>query len=484
MPGKHGSGETGGALSSPAISRVESFSPPRKVTASDHRIIRGDALDIGDALIAEGLRGKVDLVYIDPPFASQADYINEVRLDGPADGRVVRTRAYTDTWSSDLAGDDGVGAYLDRLAPRLARMAELLSPRGSMWVHLDWRAAYLVRVILDEIFGRRNFLNEIVWRRAPNLGRQAASKQYGRTIDTIVVYGNSEAVLDPAKRLEPIEPNAIRLDDEGRRFTAAPRGDYTDESIKRLDAIGRVHRTSSGRVYIKYFLEKNADGEWCRDRRVDALWTDIAPLRHAPASERTGYPTQKPVALLERIIASGSPPGGLVVDLYAGSGTTAVAAHALGRRSIVGDTGGLSIAVARARLLRDGAPYTIDQCDANEVRPYSSSLAADALVITAIPNRQVQIELRQSEEPLAWAIDTDFDPNRGFVVTWHSEHQPGAKSRPVERRAIAPASPNLAVRIYGTDGSVSDYYADATQLRSASEEAEKQPFLATKQDIL
>ena len=88
-----------------------------------------------------------------------------------------------------------------------------------------------MRVILDEIMGRSAFKNEIVWRRAPNLGRQAANGQFGRTLDTIVVYGNPEATLRPPTRLEPIEPSSIRWDDEGRPFTSAPRGDYTDASI-------------------------------------------------------------------------------------------------------------------------------------------------------------------------------------------------------------------------------------------------------------
>ena len=279
-----------------------------RVREGGSRLILGDALDVAGALATEGLAGAVDVVYVDPPYASQTDYVLEARLDGPADGRVRRTKAYEDSWAH-------VGAYLDMLAPRLEACARLLSPAGTLWVHLDWRAAYLVRVLLDEIMGREAFKNEIVWRRAPNLGRQAASGQFGRTLDTIVVYGGPEAVLRPPTRLELIDPAAIRRDDEGRPFTTAPRGDYTDLSIAKLEKEGRIHRAASGKVYIKYFLVKNEEGEWCRERRVDTLWTDVPPLRHAKTGERTGYPTQKPRALLERILRCASPPNGLAVDL-------------------------------------------------------------------------------------------------------------------------------------------------------------------------
>src|SRR5579859_896158 len=174
------------------------------------RLLHGDSLHVARALAAEGLAGQADLVYLDPPFASQAMYSHEARLDGPADGRVVRAPAYDDRWG------DGIGDYLDMLAPRLEALAVLLSPSGTMWVHVDWRASYLVRLLLDEILGRDAFVNEIVWRRAPNLGRQAASHQFGRTLDTIVVYGGPAARIVPPTRLEPIDPSTIRWDEAGR----------------------------------------------------------------------------------------------------------------------------------------------------------------------------------------------------------------------------------------------------------------------------
>jgi len=440
------------------------------------RLIQGDALDVVDALLSDGLAGKVDLVYLDPPFASQADYAIEARLDGPADGRVRRAIAYEDKWSASApdAGrgnsSRGIGAYLDMLAPRLEALTRLLSPTGSIWVHLDWRAAYLVRVLFDEILGRDAFKNEIVWRRAPNLGRQAASGQFGRTLDTIVVYGGPKCVLTPPTRLEPIERAAIRWDkpeeDGGRPFTTAPRGDYTDESIARLEAEGRVHRTPSGRVYIKYFLVKNAAGEWCRERRIDALWTDVPPLRHAAVTERTGFPTQKPRALLERVIACATKPGGLVLDPFAGSGTTGEAAFALGRRVILGDAGDAAIAVARARLLRAGASLAIERCGAAKpVAPIMCTVHA-----SRVDAERVRVRLVAPKEPLAWAIDAASAKDRPFTVTWHAERVPGARPIAAAEEAIIDVRPgdSIAVRVYGDDGSVGTKVIDAAEIDGAS----------------
>jgi DNA modification methylase len=405
-----------------------------------HRLVHGDGLDVIDALMKEQLGGKVDLVYVDPPYASDRDYVAEARLDGPADGRVERTLAYEDRWSAERGG---VGAYLEMLAPRLEALTKLLSPRGTIWVHLDWRAAYLVRAVLDEVMGRDAFINEIVWRRAPNLGRQAASGQFGRTLDTIVVYGREMASLKPPTRLEPIEPHAIRWDDEGRPFTSAPRGDYTDASIAKLDAEGRVHRTSSGRVYIKYFLVKNAEGVLCRERRVDALWTDVAPLRHAATSERTGYPTQKPRALLERIIACATEPGSVVVDSFAGSGTTGVAAQALGRRAILVDRSPVAIATARARLLREKASLRVERVRGTAA-PDVSAMKVDV--------KNDRVRLVAPKEPLAWAVGT---VERGvFKTAWHGERIPGARPTPAPLEAHVPRRRDLCARVFCDDGSV------------------------------
>jgi DNA modification methylase len=416
------------------------------------RLIQGDTLDVARALSREGLKGQVDLVYVDPPFASQTAYVHEARLDGPADGRVVRAHAYDDRWAQ------GLGGYLEMLAPRLEALAALLSARGTIWVHVDWRASYLVRLLLDEILGRDAFKNEIVWRRAPNLGRQAASHQFGRTLDTIVVYGGAAAKLAPPTRLEPVAPAAIRWDDQGRPFTSAPRGDYTDESIRRLEKDGRVHRAASGKVYVKYFLVKNAEEVWCRERRVDALWVDVPPLRHARTGERTGFPTQKPRALLDRIVACASQPGGLVVDLFAGSGTTGESAHKLGRRFVLGDESPLAVSIARARLLRAGLPLVVQACERAPSAPPGHAPALDNGTRVAFHRRGagLQIELLEPREPLAWAIATAYDPGSPFRTAWHSERGPGARAvRAAQGQATLERAPGpIAVRVWYDDGRV------------------------------
>jgi DNA modification methylase len=477
---------------------VTSELPYDALVESSARLVQGDALDVARGIAREGRKGQVDLVYVDPPFASQTTYVHEARLDGPADGRVIRTQAYDDRWrvpharakresgrnedvpharanrsgrvqqsctsprrttersavqrESGRKDNAGLGGYLEMLAPRLEALAGLLSAQGTIWVHVDWRASYLVRLILDEILGRDAFKNEIVWRRAPNLGRQAASHQFGRTLDTIVVYGGAAAKLTPPMRLEPISPGAVRWDEQGRPFTCAPRGDYTDVSMRRLAAVGRVHRTATGKTYVKYFLVKNSEGVWCRERRVDALWTDVPPLRHARTGERTGFPTQKPRALLDRIIACASPRGGLVVDLFAGSGTTAESAHALGRRFIVGDESPLAVATARARLLRAGVPLVMQRCGTAGGSPEGE----EARVAVERHGQQVRIALLEPREPLAWAIDAAWDPRNPFRVSWHSERTPGARAvRAALAEATLERAPGpVAVRIWYDDGRV------------------------------
>jgi DNA modification methylase len=443
--------EVGAARTPASVVRVDE----RFGSASGNRAIQGDCLDVAGALLDEGWGGKVDLVYVDPPFASQATYTKETRLDGPADGRVLRTRAYDDSWPARKAGangagaDDGVGAYLDMLAPRLEAMTRLLATTGTIWVHVDWRAAYLVRVLLDEVLGRQAFLNAVVWRRAPNLGRQAASGQFGRTLDTLVVYGGPDAQLHPPTRLEPIPASSIRRDEAGRPFTTAPRGDYSDASMARLDAEGRVHRTATGRLYVKYFLEPNADGELCRERRIDTLWTDVPPLRHASIAERTGFPTQKPRALLERIIACASPQGGTVVDLFAGSGTTGEAAHVLGRRFVLGDAGPVAMSTLRARLLRAKASFTVESCG-DAVAPEG---AAPVVHVERDGEARTRVSLREPAEPLAWAVGAKPAEGEPFAPSWHSERRFGTVPIAALREAVVPSGP-LEVRVYSDDGSV------------------------------
>jgi len=279
-------------------------SPSESSAATDkwrNMLIRGDNLLAAGAL-AERLSGKIDLIYIDPPFATGLNYYSHVASG--AKGELVERRAYRDSHVRGMAG------YLDKSYARLRLLRRLLAPEGKLFLHCDWRANSMLRLLLDELFGPDCFRNEIIWRRAPNLGRQAASKQLGRVIDTILVYSKTPgAKFDGAapKRSKEVAlnrkgaPKNARWDEERKLyFTTAPRGDYTDASIAKLREQGRVYDTATGKVYIKYFLQKDEGGRWVKEQPVDTLWDDFAvrPLRHRPKSEDMGYDTQKPECLI------------------------------------------------------------------------------------------------------------------------------------------------------------------------------------------
>jgi DNA modification methylase/RES domain-containing protein len=314
-------------------------------------LVHGDNL-VAMSALSERYRGSIDLVYIDPPFATGLSYYSQTEV---GDEQIER-RAYR-----DRAG--GMVEYLDTMAPRLAMLHSLLSDEGKLFLHCDWRANSMLRLLLDEIFGAECFRNEIVWRRAPNLGRQAASRQLGRVIDTIYVYSKTPGA--PFRGTRPMKSTKVALDRQGKPrgarwdekqqayFTTAPRGDYTDKSIAELREQNRVYDSATGTIYIKYFLRKGEDGDWVKDQPVDALWDDyeVRPLRHRPKGEEMGYDTQKPEGLLERIVSWATRPGDRVADFYCGSGTTLAVAEAMGRRWIGCDVGGPAIDIVRRRLL-------------------------------------------------------------------------------------------------------------------------------------
>jgi len=324
---------------------------------SPNLLVHGDNLEAMRALLPR-YEGKVDLVYIDPPFATNLRYYAQAQV---GDGEVVRD-AYRDPGGSGMAG------YLSAMHPRLALIHRLLAPEGKLFLHCDWRANALLRLVLDELFGPDCFRNEIVWRRAPNLGRQAASRQLGRVVDTIFVYSKSEGALfrgEAPRKSNPVEldrqgkPKGARWDElAGAYFTTAPRGDYTDKSIAELRTQNRVYDSSAGKIYIKYFLRKDESGRWVKDQPVDTLWDDydVRPLRHRPKGEEMGYDTQKPEGLLERILGWATKPGDLVADFYAGSGTTLAVAEKMGRRWLGSDVGRPAVDIIRRRLLGLATP--------------------------------------------------------------------------------------------------------------------------------
>ncbi len=326
-----------------------------------NRLIWGDTKVVLPSLLPE-FGGKVNLVYIDPPFATETDFsvkteIPETRTEVLKAPSVLEQKAYRDIWGN------GLDSYLQWFSDTATLLRELLHDDGKLFVHCDWRVNSYIRVILDDIFGRESFRNEIIWRRAPNLGRQAAARQLGRVVDTIYVY--SKKADSPFRGIVPITSQALALTTEGKPkgatwdeerklyFTTAPRGDYTDQSIAKLRETGRIHESSKGKLFIKYFLRQGDDNKWYKDQPVDTLWDDpdVCPLRHCPKDESVNYPTQKPEGLLRRIITWSTRANDLVLDCFCGSGTSTVVAERLGRRWIAVDLGRFAIHTTRKRLL-------------------------------------------------------------------------------------------------------------------------------------
>ena len=274
-------------------------------------------------VVLEKFAGKIDLIYIDPPFATGTDFsvtslIGEFGDSVFKEQSIIEEKAYRDTWGR------GTSSYVGMLADRLRLLRELLTPKGSLYVHCDWHVNYLVRGILDEVFGPERFVNEIAWH---YFGfKRKTAKNFPRKHDTILVYSNSDDYIWNVQ-YKPHRPEYLK------RF--------------KEDADGRLYRddvnpTGGGSRTI-YLDEVPGD-------IVDSVWDDISPV-NSQASERCDFPTQKPESLLERIVKASSDEGSLVADFFCGSGTTLAVAERLRRRWIGCDLGRWGIHVTRKRLL-------------------------------------------------------------------------------------------------------------------------------------
>lgn len=300
-----------------------------------NRLVYGDNLLTMQALLAgdpqtglPSLRGKVDLIYIDPPFDSKADYRTPITLPNMKCSQkptVIEQFAYADTW------EEGTISYLKMIYPRLALMKELLSERGSIYVHIDWHIGAYMKIILDDIFGKDMFRNELVW---TYFGfKRSTTKKFPQKHDIIYSYAkNNEYVWNT--QYKPHSADYIK------RF--------------KKDKNGRLYRDdvnpTGGGTRIIYLDEVKGD-------IVDSVWEDIPPVNPV-AKERVGYATQKPEALLERIIKASSNEGDLVCDFFGGSGTTAAVAERLGRRWITCDIGKPAALVMRKRFIdQDVKPF-------------------------------------------------------------------------------------------------------------------------------
>ena len=318
-----------------------------------NRLIYGDNLLAMQALLAgdastglPSLRGKVDLIYIDPPFDSKADYRTKINLPGTdilQNPTVLEQFAYADTW------EDGTISYLRMLYPRLLMMKEMLNNEGAIYIHIDWHIGSYVKVIMDDIFGKENFRNEIMWKRGTVKGAKAVGNQYARNHDIILFYSKGanceyNTLYIPYSE-EYIRQRYTKDDHDGRGpYTDQAIGTRSKESLEEMEKDNRIFITSQGKKRVKYYLSE------AKGIALDDVWTNI-PEVNSMGSENVGYATQKPEALLERIIKASSNEGDLICDFFGGSGTTAAVAERLGRRWITCDIGKPASLVMRKRFI-------------------------------------------------------------------------------------------------------------------------------------
>lgn len=333
-------------------------------------IIQGDNLQFlktcyknDDPLIKDKVKGKVKLIYIDPPFATKSDF-----------GGTSGERSYQDKIDQS--------EFLEAMRERLYFMKELLSEDGSIFVHLDGKMTHYIKIIMDELFGKENFVNSITWQRAHAHGDSGqGSKHFGRVTESLLYYVNNfeRSYWEPqynAYTTEILGRDYKYTEIDGRKYRLAPvdgpggasKGNpyyeflgvkgywrFSKERMQKMYDDGLVVISKSGKSLSQKKYLDNAKGTPVTD-----LWSDIN--RISPTSnEKVDYPTQKPEALLKRIINTASGKDDLVVDLFAGSGTSAAVAEKLGRRWISADFGKHAIYTQQKRILRISESKTLDK---------------------------------------------------------------------------------------------------------------------------
>ncbi len=286
---------------------------------------RGDNLAALASLVAAAETEpatRAKLIYLDPPYDSGADYRNRIETDADGETIALTQLAYRDRW------DEGTVGYLRMLISRLVLARQLLREDGALIVHLDWHASHLVRIVLDELFGRDNFVNQLVW--AYRSGGASRTSSVPRKHDELLLYRRSPRFRIRTQRERQLLDKSFM----GSKQDAA--GNYYVDTILRDVLEGVINLVDGDRV-----------------RRVS-----VRPVLNVSA-ERTGYATQKPEGLLELLIRWCTDEGDLVVDAFAGSGTTAAVAARLGRRFVSIDASARAEVVTRARLDAQGARYRV-----------------------------------------------------------------------------------------------------------------------------
>lgn len=314
-------------------------------------------------------QGGLKLIYIDPPFDVGADFSMDIEIGGDTFTKkpnILEEIAYRDTWGK------GADSFISMIYERLILMRDLLAEDGSIYVHCDWRVNSHLRLVLDEVFGSENFTNQLCWRRTTAHGdAKQGAKRYDIVDDVIIFFSKSSEMKIWNTQYVPfsdeqIEQQYSKRESDGRRYrlvtptAAKPGGDtsyewhgvtppkgrfwaYTREKMQAFEAEGKLYYSSSGQPYIKYYLDERPGVA------SSTIWFDM--LLAPTAKERVDYPTQKPEALLERIIKASSNAGDLVADFFCGSGTTAAVAEKLGRKWICTDLGKFAIHTTRKRMI-------------------------------------------------------------------------------------------------------------------------------------
>ena len=354
-----------------------------------NQLYYGDSLDV----LRRHVEAKsVDLIYLDPPFNSNASY-NVLFAEHDGTRAAAQIKAFGDTWRWDesaarayeetvegggkpsqamqafrtFLGESDMLAYLAMMAPRLIELRRVLKPTGSFYLHCDPTASHYLKMLMDAVFGPENFRNEIIWKRVT---AHSDAKRWSPIADSIFYYGKSSEVTwnPPYTALDPeYVTGKYRYQDERGRYrldnmtSPNPRPNmmyewkghaspskgwrYEKETMAKLDAEGRIWYPDSKdkRPQLKRYLHESSG------MLMGTVWTDIPPI-NSQAQERLGYPTQKPEALLERIITSSSQEGDVVLDPFCGCGTTTAAAQRLSRQWIGIDITNLAISLIRHRL--------------------------------------------------------------------------------------------------------------------------------------
>ena len=357
------------------------------------------------ALLPE-LEGRIDLVYVDPPFHSGKTFTTRVgaREDSRKPGTWETETGYDDRWR-DLA------AYLDMLRPRLDMIHRLLAETGTLYVHLDWHTAPYVRVVLDEVFGAGRLLNEIVWAyHGPSPIRTAFSRKH----DTLLAYTKSARYTFNADAVRiPYDPSTVKA------FASSPKAGF-----------GKIPNLKRGKV----------PEDW---------W--FFPVVARLHKERTGYPTQKPMALLERVVLASSRPGDLVADFFCGSGTTLAAAARHGRRWIGCDNALLACATAYRRLMLD-CPEESLEWFLDDAAP---STPLNPFVRVAVEETRVTAGLKGRKQ-FQW-LEVDWDHDGRTFNSLSRAARPWRSAAPLpalSRRMARPGVHSVAMRAADTAGRI------------------------------